>query len=86
MPILSLGDDVGKREIKCSAKSEISGEYVVEDISNNDAMFRRLIFLSNPYLVQSEAKLIKSKSFIRTGNLLSCNFVLKTHIMKCEIC
>lgn len=64
VPILSLGDDVGKREIKCSAKSNLSGDYVIEDVlSNDDAVFRRLIFLNNPYLVQSEAKLIKSKNF-----------------------
>lgn len=53
---------MGKREIKCSSRSNVSGDFVVEDVeSNNEAVFRRLIFLNNPYLVQSEAKLIKSK-------------------------
>ncbi|XP_015918789.2 eEF1A lysine and N-terminal methyltransferase [Parasteatoda tepidariorum] len=61
VPILSLGDDVGQREIKYKGTSELSGEFVVEDVqSDNNELYRRLVFLSNPYLVQSEAKLIMS--------------------------
>lgn len=60
VPFLSVGDDVGHRELKASGTSEISGDYVVEDVTGDDnQIFRRLIFLSNPYLVQSEAKLVK---------------------------
>ncbi|XP_054717727.1 eEF1A lysine and N-terminal methyltransferase-like [Uloborus diversus] len=60
VPILSLGEDIGKREIKCSSKSKTSGDYVVEDVTlDNNSIFRRLIFLNNPYLIQSEVKLTK---------------------------
>ncbi|KAF8778548.1 eEF1A lysine and N-terminal methyltransferase like protein [Argiope bruennichi] len=59
VPILSLGDDVGQRDIRCRDKSELSGEYVVEDVlSNKEDLYRRLIFLNSPYIIQSEAKLM----------------------------
>lgn len=39
--------------------SAISGEYLVEDVDVNGQTFRRLVFLSNRNLVQSEARLTK---------------------------
>ncbi|KAK5646559.1 hypothetical protein RI129_005023 [Pyrocoelia pectoralis] len=55
---LSLGSDVGKRTIQSEGYSSMSGKYIVEDveISPKDK-FRRLIYLSNQFVVQSEAKL-----------------------------
>lgn len=39
--------------------SELSGDYVVEDVDGDGRQkFRRLIFLSNKNVVQSEARLI----------------------------
>ena len=59
VPFLSLGEDesVGDRYERCRGKSEISGEFVVEDVSANGELFRRLIFFNNTKLIQSEAKL-----------------------------
>ena len=59
VPIMSVGEDnsVGTRIERCHGKSELSGKFVVEDVSVNGEWFRRLIFLHNPNLVQSEAKL-----------------------------
>ena len=55
---LSLGEDVGKREIKFQGKSDINGAYVVEDVGLEDgSTYRRLVFLNNPSTTQSEAKL-----------------------------
>ena len=68
VPFLSLGeDDVGDRTERCRGKSELSGEFVVEDVSANGELFRRLIFFNNKKLIQSEAKLktIKIKKKIR---------------------
>ena len=48
VPFLSLGEDeVGDRAERCRGKSELSGEFVVEDISANGELFRRLIFFNN---------------------------------------
>ena len=62
VPFLSVGNDnVGERIERCRGRSDLSGEYVVEDVEVNGEYFRRLIFLSNPNLTQSEAKLRISK-------------------------
>lgn len=56
IPFLSLGSDVGKRETIFQGKSNLSGEYIVEEITGQDnKIFRRLIFLSNQFVIQSEA-------------------------------
>ncbi|XP_076246315.1 eEF1A lysine and N-terminal methyltransferase homolog isoform X2 [Calliopsis andreniformis] len=62
IPFLSLGSDVGKRNICCEGKSDTSGSFVVEEVENDGSEFRRLIFLSNPYVIQSEARLKQVKS------------------------
>ncbi|GFY49836.1 eEF1A lysine and N-terminal methyltransferase [Trichonephila inaurata madagascariensis] len=75
VPILSLGDDVGQRDVKCKGKSDISGEFVVEDVlSNNDDLYRRLIFLNSPYIIQSEAKLMLAKKKKKGSSKLQINF------------
>ena len=38
--------DVGQRQERCRGKSEISGEYVVEDVTVNGEVYRRLIFFN----------------------------------------
>ncbi|XP_042318478.1 eEF1A lysine and N-terminal methyltransferase [Sceloporus undulatus] len=58
VPFLSVGGDIGIRTIRHRATSPWSGEYVIEDVKGDDARyFRRLIFLSNRNVVQSEARL-----------------------------
>ncbi|XP_035916932.1 eEF1A lysine and N-terminal methyltransferase homolog isoform X2 [Anopheles stephensi] len=58
IPYLSIGAEVGRRETIHTGRSELSGEYVVEEIAgDNGRLFRRLIFLSNQSVVQSEAAL-----------------------------
>jgi len=57
IPFLSLGDHVGMRITCYEGKSDISGSFVVEDVKNEDHEFRRLVFLDNPYVIQSEARL-----------------------------
>lgn len=57
---------MGKREIRYEGKSEFSGPFVIEDTTgDNGDIFRRLIFLQNQNVVQSEAKL-KSSKYIHT--------------------
>ncbi|XP_067624855.1 eEF1A lysine and N-terminal methyltransferase homolog [Eurosta solidaginis] len=64
IPFLSLGDDVGQRKTLVSGISKISGEFLVEEVEgSNGKVFRRLSFLNNKFVVQSEAlvKTIKLK-------------------------
>ncbi|XP_031837673.1 eEF1A lysine and N-terminal methyltransferase homolog [Nomia melanderi] len=62
IPFLSLGSDVGQRVICYEGKSELSGSFVVEEIERDGYEFRRLVFLNNPYVIQSEARLKQVKS------------------------
>ncbi|CAI5776318.1 eEF1A lysine and N-terminal methyltransferase isoform X3 [Podarcis lilfordi] len=58
VPFLSVGGDIGIRTIQHRGTSPLSGEYVIEDVKGDGAhYFRRLIFLSNRNVVQSEARL-----------------------------
>ncbi|XP_038650887.1 eEF1A lysine and N-terminal methyltransferase [Scyliorhinus canicula] len=58
VPFLSVGGDIGVRTIQCRGTSDMSGEYVIEDVKGEDGnYFRHLVFLSNVNVVQSEAKL-----------------------------
>ncbi|ALC40309.1 CG2614 [Drosophila busckii] len=59
IPYLSLGADVGKRETLISGFSKISGDFRIEEVEADGKTLRRLIFLSNQFVVQSEA-LIKT--------------------------
>ncbi|XP_023014100.2 eEF1A lysine and N-terminal methyltransferase homolog [Leptinotarsa decemlineata] len=60
---LSLGSDVGHRIIRHKGHSEISGEYVIEDVlTENEEKYRRLFFMSSQLVIQSEAKLRAIKS------------------------
>jgi len=59
---LSIGPDVGKRELIKKGYSDFSGEYRVEDVEYDDGkIFRRLIFMNNQNVIQSEALVEKFK-------------------------
>ncbi|KAM6963220.1 eEF1A lysine and N-terminal methyltransferase [Aplochiton taeniatus] len=61
VPFLSLGGELGWREVVSNGVSELSGEYSVEDVRGEDEeLYRRLIFLANSGLVQSESRLINA--------------------------
>ncbi|NXG70174.1 MET13 protein, partial [Baryphthengus martii] len=59
VPFLSVGGDIGMRTVRHRDTSPLSGEYVVEDVKGDGtSYFRRLIFLRNRNVVQSEARLL----------------------------
>ncbi|CAN9500634.1 unnamed protein product [Ophioblennius macclurei] len=59
VPFLSVGGDLGWREEVSKGVSQLSGEYIVENVKGEDGgLYRRLVFLSNTGLVQSESRLI----------------------------
>ncbi|XP_069793838.1 eEF1A lysine and N-terminal methyltransferase isoform X1 [Narcine bancroftii] len=63
VPFLSVGGDIGVRTIQYHGVSDISGEYVIEDVKGKDSnYYRHLVFLSNVNVVQSEGKLLHNVS------------------------
>ncbi|XP_028258943.1 eEF1A lysine and N-terminal methyltransferase [Parambassis ranga] len=63
VPFLSVGGDLGWREEVSRGVSQLSGEYCVENVKGEDGeLYRRLVFLSNAALVQSESRLVQSKT------------------------
>lgn len=64
IPYLSLGSEVGNRETIFKGRSDLSGDYIVEEITGEDGkILRRLVFLSNQNVIQSEA-LVKEGEFL----------------------
>ncbi|XP_048665995.1 eEF1A lysine and N-terminal methyltransferase isoform X3 [Marmota marmota marmota] len=58
-----ISGDIGVRTVQHQDCSPLSGDYVIEDVQGDDRRyFRRLIFLSNRNVVQSEARLLKDVS------------------------
>ncbi|XP_028817963.1 eEF1A lysine and N-terminal methyltransferase isoform X1 [Denticeps clupeoides] len=58
VPFLSVGGDLGWREVVGRGTSQLTGEYSVEDVRGEDGkLYRRLVFMSNAQLVQSECRL-----------------------------
>lgn len=65
MPFLSVGGDLGWREEVNRGASELSGEYCVENVKGEDGvLYRRLVFLSNTAIIQSESRLVPSNTGI----------------------
>lgn len=55
---MSIGEDIGKRFPVAQGRSDTSGDYLIEDVElNGGQLFRRLVFLSNKNVVQSEARM-----------------------------
>ncbi|XP_061096025.1 eEF1A lysine and N-terminal methyltransferase isoform X2 [Conger conger] len=58
VPFLSVGGQLGWREVVSRGVSALSGEYSVEDVRGEDGqLYRRLVFMDNAGLVQSESLL-----------------------------
>lgn len=53
---------MGTREVRFEGSSELSGKYIVEDVDVDGHKYRRLYYLNAQNVIQSEAKLIKSKN------------------------
>ncbi|XP_012273938.1 methyltransferase-like protein 13 isoform X2 [Orussus abietinus] len=80
IPYISLGDDTSSQKILYEGKSEISGPVVVEDVDDGKgSVSRRLIFLNNQFVIQSEARLKTTKS--RRGKLKT---VIDPMFLSCE--
>jgi spermidine synthase len=74
IPFLSLGSDLGSRTVVFKGTSDVSGEFLVEDVTSDDKKtYRRLIFLNNQSVIQSEALMKPSKKkMVIDFSFLSC--------------
>lgn len=62
VPFLSIGNDIGTRKVCKRGQSKMSGDYVIEEVTGDGSVvYRRLVFLSNQNIVQSEARLKTGK-------------------------
>lgn len=58
IPFLSVAADLGSRTEVAKGESKVSGAYIVEDAEGEHKhVYRRLVFLANQNVVQSEAKM-----------------------------
>lgn len=60
-PVMTAGNNVGSRCIVFEGHSEFSGDFVVEDVTCEGKLLRRLIFLNSPNVIQSEVELKNGK-------------------------
>ena len=59
---LSIGNDIGERFLLDKRKSDFSGEFIVENVKIDQNKYRRLVFMNNQNVIQSEARLQSVKS------------------------
>ncbi|XP_047506732.1 eEF1A lysine and N-terminal methyltransferase homolog isoform X3 [Pieris napi] len=83
IPFLSLGSDVGRRVKVYEGSSKVSGEFVVEEVDVGEDTFKRLIFLDNQFLVQSEAKLKTVKKKNKTKQVIDFGHISRYHSFMC---
>lgn len=68
IPFLATGEGIGHRVVVAQEQSQLSGGIVIEDVVDDaKRAFRRLIFMSNPNLIQSEARLQLQQSGTSAG-------------------
>ena len=64
-PVLSLGEGLGSRVVLYEGASVFTGRYVIEEGEEEEeeggGRIRRLVFLSNPGLAQTEVKVVSGK-------------------------
>lgn len=56
IPFMAL-DGLGKRHVLVEGCTELSGKYIVEEVELEGRLMRRLYFLNNPFVIQSEVAL-----------------------------
>nr|XP_054770161.1 eEF1A lysine and N-terminal methyltransferase-like [Lytechinus pictus] len=68
VPFLSIGEDVGDREVMYEGDSSYGNKVIVEDVRGEDGgKYRQIVFSSNQSNVQSQARLVTEKSRSKSG-------------------
>lgn len=84
VPFLSIGNDIGSRKVCKRGHSKMSGDYIVEEVTGDgNVVYRRLVFLSNQNIVQSEAKL-KTVSSKKKGKGRQSTQVIDKSYLACQ--
>ncbi len=60
---MSVSSSSRTSNIRAKGESKFSGEFVVEDVVEDDQHFRRLVFLNRGNVIQSEVKLKKKGAY-----------------------
>jgi hypothetical protein len=63
IPFMAI-DGVGSRNIVAEGESALSGKYIIEQVKVEGRMLRRLYFMDNPFLIQSEVAILESTDII----------------------
>ncbi|XP_058793465.1 eEF1A lysine and N-terminal methyltransferase homolog isoform X2 [Phymastichus coffea] len=79
IPFLSLGKDIGTRKILYEGNSNISGPFVIEENETENGVYRRLVFLNNQFVIQSEAKLKQV-----TTRRKKSKYIVDPHFVACD--
>lgn len=58
IPYLTVEEGLGKRNIIHQGQSALSGAYFIEEVDDSGDRLRRLVFLSNTNVIQSEVRLV----------------------------
>lgn len=59
IPFMAL-DGIGSRNVLAEGETTMSGKYLVEQVKVGDQVLRRLYFMENPFVIQSEVALLEN--------------------------
>lgn len=80
IPYLSLGSEVGNRETIYKGRSDLSGDFIVEEVTGEDnKILRRLVFLNNQFVIQSEALVTIAKTKHGSQKVINPNYLACEH-------
>ena len=65
IPFMAL-DGVGSRNVLAEGETLLSGTYVVEQVKVDNTLVRRLYFMENPFVIQSEVAMINESDIDKT--------------------
>jgi len=65
IPFMAL-DGIGKRSVLVEDESKLSGSYIVEQVQVDERQVRRLYFMDNPFLIQTEVSLKQDNTVDKT--------------------
>jgi hypothetical protein len=67
IPILKM-DGIGHRNILAQGETSLSGPYLIEQVKLDDRVVRRLYFMDNPFVIQSEVVMLPQQQEQHLGN------------------
>jgi SAM-dependent methyltransferase len=79
IPFLAM-DGIGERNVIAQGETVLSGPYLVEQVRADDRMVRRLYFMDNPLVIQTEVALMSGESDSTNTSTVAIDAVIdKSH-------